>query len=152
MLIRARMRSGSCWSDVCILNLSERGLGLQAADPPARGSYVEVRRGPHVIVARVAWTKSHRFGLSCQDALQVDQLVNDDPAHAATVIEGRVERRIGARAPEVCHERSRFRARAMEFACIASIAGAAAMMAFGAVESVLARPLSDVTAALDPGR
>lgn len=57
VMIKARMRTGVSWHDVCILNLSAHGVGLQAAEPPARGTYVEIRRGPHVIVARVAWSK-----------------------------------------------------------------------------------------------
>ena len=45
------MRSGASWHDVCILNLSLHGAGIQALEPPARGSYVEIRRGSHVIIA-----------------------------------------------------------------------------------------------------
>ena len=53
-MIRARMRSGVSWHDVCILNLSRRGLGIQAAEPPQRGAYVEIRRGKHVILGLAA--------------------------------------------------------------------------------------------------
>ena len=41
--------------------------------------------------------------------------------------------------------------RAMEFACFAIAAGAVAMTAFGTVEEALARPLSQIGAALGSG-
>ena len=45
VMVKARMRSGTSWHDVCILNLSVHGLGIQAAEPPERGTYVEICRG-----------------------------------------------------------------------------------------------------------
>ena len=71
------MRSGVSWHDVCVLNVSVHGVGIQAAEPPARGTYVEIRRGPHVIVARVAWAKGHRAGLRSQDPISIRAIVND---------------------------------------------------------------------------
>ena len=76
-MIKARMRSGVSWHDVCILNLSVHGVGIRAAEPPARGTYVEIRRGSQMIVARVAWTKGHRAGLRSQDAIFINVIVND---------------------------------------------------------------------------
>ena len=40
VMVRARMRSGVSWHDVCVLNLSPHGIGIQAPEPPERGSYV----------------------------------------------------------------------------------------------------------------
>lgn len=55
VLAKARMRDGSAWSDVCLVNLSSRGAGLQCAAPPSTGTYVEIKRGSNVlIVGRVA--------------------------------------------------------------------------------------------------
>lgn len=45
VLISARMRTGASWGDVCLLNLSSRGVLAQAAVPPPKGAYIEVRRG-----------------------------------------------------------------------------------------------------------
>jgi hypothetical protein len=64
VLAKARMRHGNAWSDVCLVNLSSRGAGLQCATPPGPGSYVEIKRGSNVvIVGRVAWSHGHRFGI-----------------------------------------------------------------------------------------
>ena len=142
VMVKARMRSGVSWHDVCILNLSTRGLGIQAPDPPARGAYVEICRGTQAIIARVVWTRGHRVGLRSQDAIfvrtMIDQAASDRP----------VERRQDRRAPSQRHEQSRLLARTIEFACFAVVAGGIAVTAFGAVEQALARPLSKISAAL----
>lgn len=151
VMIRARLRSGVRWQDVCILNLSSHGLGIQAAQPPARGEYVEICRGRISIVARVAWTKGHRAGLRSQDALSIPALMAD-PADAPLPASGTApvvtERRRVPRSTAERHERSRVLARAMEFACFGAIAVALGWAAFGAVEQALARPLATISSAL----
>ena len=70
VMIKARMLSGASWHDICILNCSLHGLGIQAPQSPARGSYVEIRRGRQTIVARVAWSKGHRAGVKFDTPLK----------------------------------------------------------------------------------
>ena len=147
VMVRARMRSCSSWSDVCILNVSMHGMGIQTAGPPVRGTYVEIRRGTNVIVARVAWTKGHRAGLRSQDPIFIGSLLSDQPQASAGPA-GPIDRRHVPRMPERDHEASRLWGRAAEFACFAIIAGGLALGAFGAVEEALARPLSQINAAL----
>ena len=152
VMIKARMRSGVSWHDVCILNLSVHGVGIQAADPPARGTYVEIRRGSQVIVARVAWSKGHRAGLRSQDAIFISAVVNDigSAASAPRVIGGTaIERRSAPRTTAQRHDGSRLIARTMEFACFGLAAAAVALTAFGSVEQALAQPLSQISAALN---
>jgi hypothetical protein len=152
VMIRARMRSGVSWHDVCILNLSRRGLGIQAAEPPQRGAYVEIRRGKHVILARVMWTRGHRAGLHSQSLIFVRSLVRDEPAndggHSATAYPA-VDRRREPRAMRQRHERSRLAGRAMEFACIGLAASALGLTIVATIEQALARPIAQVRAALD---
>ena len=146
------MRSGVSWHDVCILNLSVHGVGIQAAEPPARGTYVEIRRGSQMIVARVAWAKGHRAGLRSQDAIFIQAIVNDigSAASAPRVIGGTpIERRSAPRTALQGYERSRVAGRAMEFACFGLVAAALALTAVGSVEQALARPLSEISAALN---
>ena len=145
------MRNGASWGDVCILNISSRGLGLQAANPPGRGSYVEIRRGQEIIIACVVWTKQHRFGVRAQDMLPIEQII-DEPDRSLpaqpTARETFVERRSGCRPQNARHEHSRVVARAMEFACIAILGASAATAAFAAVDDTLGGPLSRISAAL----
>ncbi len=126
---------------------------LQAASPPQRGSYVEVGRGRHLIVARVMWTRQHRVGVHTQDLLPIDSIIAE-PGEAGVEIAPSVapaERRAAPRPAEVRHAHSRLQARAVEFACIGAIGIAACMLAFGAVEGLFARPLHAVEAALNSG-
>lgn len=151
VMIKARMRSGASWHDVCLVNLSVHGVGIQAADPPARGTYVEICRGSHVIVGRVIWTKGHRAGLRSQDAIFIQAIAKDG---AAAVSRPRVaggpptDRRRELRTTQQRHDRSRHLGRAMEFACLALFASVLAMTAFGSVGRALAHPLSQISAAL----
>jgi hypothetical protein len=151
VMIRARMRSGVVWHDVAILNLSKGGLGIQAADPPLRGAYVEICRGRHVIIARVMWTKGHRAGLKSQDPIWTDSLLaepSNDRSETATAAAPTVERRQKPRSVQRRHEHSRPAARAMEFACLSLGGAAMALLAFGLVEDALAQPLSRIETAL----
>lgn len=150
VMIRARMRSGVAWHDVAILNLSKGGLGIQAADPPLRGAYVEICRGRHVIIARVMWTRGHRAGLKSQDPIWTESLLaepsNDRSDNAAPA--PAVERRQKPRSVQQRHEHNRLAARAMEFACLGLGGAAMALLAFGMVEEALAQPLSRIETAL----
>jgi hypothetical protein len=150
VMIRARMRVGATWHDVCILNLSRRGLGIQTADSPARGTYVEICRGRMVIVARIMWARGHRAGLQSQDAIWAQGLINEALAAPPQAGSAPVERRRAPRNVQQRHDQSRVAARSMEFACVALFVAAFAIAAFGAVGQALAAPLSQIRAALGP--
>lgn len=145
------MRCGGSWTDVAILNLSPHGAGLSCADPPGRGTYVEIRRGRLFIVARVAWSDGHRFGARSQDPIAIDALIAE-PSATATAPgaptppppERRAAPRTGPR-----HERSRHLARAAEFAVLALFGGAAGIGLYQAVQDALSKPMSQISLAMD---
>ena len=152
VMLRARLRDGAHWHDVCVLNMSANGLGIQAARPPHRGTYVEICRGRQTIIARVAWSKGHRAGLRSQDAISITVFVNDsaDPAAERPAFGGKpIERRRFQRSLADQHELSRLKSRGIEFACLALVAGTLAVTTFGIVEHALANPLAEVRKALD---
>ena len=144
------MRSGVSWHDVCILNLSRRGLGIQSAEPPPRGTYVEICRGSRIVLARVVWAKGHRAGLHSQDAIAVRAL-RDDPANdqGARRAYPKVERRRAQRYLQERHDRSRIASRAIEFACFGLVAAVFGLTVFGTVQEALAQPLAQVREVLD---
>ena len=150
VMVRARMRVAASWQDVCILNVSLHGLGIQAAQPLARGSYVEIRRGSHVIVARIAWSKGHRAGLRSRDPIFIKPLLREEaaPSPSTTSLQPTVERRRSPRSTAQAYERSRQLGRATEFACFGLIACALGFGAFGTVEAALAKPLEQFRMAL----
>ena len=147
ILVRARMKAGAGWHDTCILNVSSRGMLMQAGIPPVTGSYLEIHRGALVIVARVVWTRSHRFGVRSQDPLSLEAIIGATPVSpencAATVDRRRVER---PRLP--VDERSRSQGRLIEYGFAAALAIAAAVFAAGQVYSLLARPIDALDLAL----
>ena len=154
VLVGAQIRQSAGWDDVQILDLSTRGLQIRSPAPPPKGSYVEVRRGHHVIVGRVVWTEGGRAGLATQDPLPVDAIAGDsqrsltdceDPAEAEFLSQRRLELR--GRASERSHESSKWQARAMQVAWLAVMGTAAAVIAFAAVQQALSTPLSHVAGA-----
>lgn len=145
------MRAGASWSDACILNMSSRGMLVHAPTTPSRGSYLEIRRGGYVIVARVVWANDNRFGVQTQDIVPADDLIrNPDGAGQSVNPEptGFVERRAS---PRQSHEASRWQARAVEFGTFALLGGIAAVLMLGAMGELLARPLALVETALSNG-
>jgi hypothetical protein len=150
VMITARIRVGAVWQDASILNISTRGLMVQALRPPQRGAYVEIGRGRHVIVARVAWVEQHRVGLRSQDQLPVDAIIAGvgDVAADAPAGDRPVELRSVARSTDVRQNVSRWRARAFEFACIGAMGVAGSVVAFDAVVTMFNGPLHAVTDAL----
>ena len=138
------MRIGAAWRDACILDLSSRGLMIQAKEPPRGGTYIEVRRGRHIIVARVMWTNGGRCGLRTQDPLAPEAIIAE-PDGAQGPAPVMRERRI-VRAPDrpVAHEQSRWRSRAIEFSIVIFFGALCGSLAFSAVSSALTRPLMAV--------
>lgn len=144
VLVPARLRHGSSWSDACILNISSRGLMIHTGRPISRGTQVEIRRGDHVIVARVMWRDGGRAGLQAEDWVPIEEIttLGQSPALQLTASGG--ERRRPAR-PE---EHGRLQGMAIEFAGVLVIAASLAGSGLTMVHAVFARPLQLVSAAL----
>jgi len=155
VLIRARMRTGSAWGGVNLLNLSSRGALAQAEASPPKGSYIEIRRGAQVIVARVVWAEAQRFGLRTQDPIGIDDILADRDGSSSTGPPGQrhsdAERRAAPRpngAARDRHEQSRLFARCLEYSCMAGFGAVMAVAVLDLARAALAGPLSQVGAAL----
>ena len=149
VMVKARMRNGVAWRDVCITTLGVwQALESKSAEQPERGTYVEICRGMHSVVARVAWAKGHRAGLRSQDAIFIRAFLKDNGAPVPRVAQGQpVERRRAPRTRQK-HDLSRLAGRLMEFACLAFFPWVRGVTAFGAAEQALAAPLSRINTAL----
>ncbi len=151
VMIKARLRDGAAWRDAMILNLSTRGLMIKAEQPPPDGAYLELRRGRHVIIARVMWRRDRLCGLRAQDALPTEAIIAEPDVSAGRPIVPGAERRTAtiARTPRpTAHEQSRWRSRAWEFATLAAVGVSCAGLAYGAVAHALGAPLAAVGSAL----
>jgi hypothetical protein len=144
VILPARLRMGAHWSDACILNISSRGLMIQASRAAPEGTVIELWKGDYVIVARVVWREGARAGLRSEDRVPVEEILSlaQSPGLQLTATTGRppYERRNRLRT----HEDSRIRARMMEFGSAVVIALFFAGSAYGLVEQALAKPLAAV--------
>jgi len=146
VLLPARLRTGADWSDTCILNISSRGLLIQSVRPTPPGSSVELRRGDHIILARVMWREGSRLGLQSEERVPVEEIMSAGSANSLQLVAAdgnRVERRKKPR-----RERSREWGRALEFAALVGIATIMAACAWSLAYHALAAPLSRAEAAL----
>ena len=159
VLIPSRMRLAANWVDVVIHNVSSRGLMAGCDDPPAVGSYIEIRRGTIAIVGRVQWSKGRFFGIRSQDRLSVKALI-DEPrlAHRPPRREGnelaerRVDRGLAHEAQMARRvERSRSFASAFQFVMILLAGAAMAGVAAHSIYGILSKPAAQLQAALGNG-
>ena len=160
VFLKARMRIQTRWCDVCIRNISSRGLLIHSDLPMNRGAYIEVRRGRHVIVGRVAWSNDNEFGAQTQDRLQIDAIIAEPDQSGAdfgatSKLNPSFERRAVARTASLSpHSRDRARhfARATEFASTLALGVLLVACAGMVVVQTLGAPLSRVTSTLgQPG-
>ena len=143
------MRIVASWNDVCILNISSRGLLVYSTGAAEPGSFVEIRRGGQLVIARVIWRENQRMGLCSPDPVPVDAIISNRALETAVQLcgnEAELERRQTPRNPD----RSRARARAAEFLTMVLIGTAMAGAAAVYVQRALAKPLAAVSTALDP--
>jgi len=147
VLIRAAMRAGGPRMDVCIRDISSRGIMAQASAPPPRGTYVDLDCAGHQITGLVIWRRDRRFGIRTRDRINVAALAG----RIAPEILAPQRRRTGPSplaAARTGGEASRTLAGRMEFALVALLAaaliGALGITAF----QTLSRPFDAVTTLL----
>jgi hypothetical protein len=134
VILPARMKDHRGWHDVRILNISSKGLMARSPAAPSRGSYLELRRGSYVIVARVVWSNGQQFGLQSQSLLVPGDIIDETARAVPPAIGGRdrsaAERRASPRPAGRSHEANRGRARTLEYVGILSLAALLAAFAF----------------------
>ena len=142
VLIRAQMCAGGPQMDVCIRDVSSRGLLVQASEPPPRGAYVELVYGSAEVVGRVIWCKDRRFGIQSRERINVPALISGLATAAPP-------RRSAAMRPAAVRADAGRASGAMEYAAITAIVlFLVAILGMAAFET-LSRPVSDISAKLD---
>jgi hypothetical protein len=156
VLIQARMCIDGKWTDVRIRNVSSRGLLVQSAEPPPRGSYIEIFKARHTIVARVVWARNQQFGIHTRERLDVGALMGEAPPASPTTspdapgrTESRAEpRRLTAEGVTQRLERSRRISTAVEFGAVVACGVVAAVIMVSTVYETLSRPFQNVSRSL----
>jgi hypothetical protein len=144
VFLPARLRETAGWCDAVVRNVSSRGMLLESDEPPARGSYIEVRRASMTIVGRVVWRRDRLVGVRAQDRIDIDLLVSGRPATAACPGEHIDEIHAPARVAARTWENSRALGGWMERSALIAIALAAAAVAADRVYATLATPFATV--------
>jgi hypothetical protein len=145
------MFANADWTNVTIRNVSSRGMLLETAIPLRRGTYLEVRRGPAVIVGRTVWATGQQAGIQTQDIILIDKLISG--SRAAVPAAGRlqngvvIERRSAVRPPQ-SFERSKVLARASEFAAVCGFALVASVLCVDLTYQAFAQPVAAISEAL----
>ncbi|WP_420854336.1 PilZ domain-containing protein [Sphingomicrobium nitratireducens] len=148
--ISARIRHDGGWDDVAILNISQHGMMLATKPKLNRGAYVEVRRGPYVIIAQIIWSNEAFAGARSQDRISVGHLLEK---RAINPIENGTERRAIQRPTEQSWATCRALGQLFERSAVWLIAGLAAALMAETVYNALAEPTSQISAAmLTPNR
>lgn len=149
VLIRATMRAGGPRTDVCIRDISTRGIMAQASAPPPRGTYVDLDCAGHQIVGMVIWRRERRFGIRTRERINVAALAG----RIAPEILAPQRRRTGPSPLAAAGARagaSRTVAGRMEFALVAVFAAALVAGLGITAFQALSRPLDAVSALLGP--
>ena len=152
VVIQARMRLDGVWSDVCIRNISSRGMLLQAAAAPPRGTYVEIFRGRHSVVAQVRWCKDRRFGIHTRERMDVDAIINEPRGEPRRKADSGTERRSASRLPDTLTstaatlaaraDRSRRLSATFQFCTMVGFSLVAAVMILTIVGEIVSRPFA----------
>ena len=146
VMLRARLRARTGWSDACILNVSSRGLMINASKP-VTGDTVELWHGDQLIVGTVMWRKGTRAGVQTDDQIPVNNILalSKSPSLQLTASTWpEVERRKTPRS----HDDSRLRGRSIEYLGILIVGICLAAGVAGFVEEAFARPLQLVRSTL----
>ncbi|WP_226794175.1 PilZ domain-containing protein [Altererythrobacter sp. CC-YST694] len=78
VMIRARLRGAGAEREVCIVNLSSRGLAASADHAPTRGEIVELVVGRNNLVGQVKWSGPRRFGIAFQNRISVMSVISGE--------------------------------------------------------------------------
>ena len=156
VLIQARMRIDGKWADVRIRNVSSRGLLLQSAEPPPRGSYIEIFKARHTIVARVVWAGNKQFGIHTRERLDVGALIGEAAPPSPTTspdapsgTERQADpRRLTAEGVTQRLERSHRISKAVEFGAVVACGVIAAVIMVSTVYETLSLPFQKVSRSL----
>lgn len=153
VLIRATMRAGGRPVDVCIRDVSLRGLCVVTARPPARGTVVELSGPTAPIVGEVIWASERRFGIAVGGRIDLPQLLaqrsNDAAPHEVVPLPAYAQAPL--RKPRSADE-NRSVGQAMQFFFMATLVIAAAALIGAFVYENLKTASDRLNGAMQPGQ
>jgi hypothetical protein len=142
------MRTGSGWDDIRVLNVSSRGLLIEAPRLDPNAGTVELRHGDQAINARVIWRDGSHVGLRAEDRIPIEQILAFGQSTTLQLPCARpsADRRRQLRTRV---DRNRLRGRAFEFLSVTVVVACIGLTLATAAADALARPMAVVKAALN---
>lgn len=157
VLVNAAMRAGGAKVDVCIRDISSRGMLIESASPPVRGTYIEIIRSAHTVVARVVWTAGNRFGVSTREPINIAAMIGQSPSSSATASGSSPSharpsevQKLSPATVQERYERSRKLSSLFEYVVFGGCVLVAAITLSGAVFKTLSSPFGQVSSGLEP--
>ncbi len=74
-MVRARLRDAEGERDVCLIDVSTRGILATTARPPQAKEFVEITMGCNSLVGQVKWSGERRFGVELRERVSVAAVV-----------------------------------------------------------------------------
>lgn len=147
-LAPARLKHGLIWSDVMVRNVSRRGMMLELRNPPARGTFVELRRGKTVVIGQILWARDDQCGLRAQDVIDITDFLAERGKRAPWR-PGDTDRRYTPRrrATDIAQASQRL-ARVGQWAGVSLITLLGVYTIVSAAHSALATPMAQISQAL----
>ena len=145
VMLRATMHVDGPPIDVCIRDLSAHGMMLQAANPPKRGSYVEIFAGYGDVVGRVVWVGERKFGIVTRERIIVSRFLGEGGSGGGAPI--RAIGRAGARQANMADAASdaRLLGRSIDFSLIAAAAVFLVVLVGGIAYTILSSSMTSVS-------
>lgn len=133
--------------------MSNKGLLISCKNPPAIGTYVDIRRGTLVIIGRVVWKGGSRFGVQTQDPVSIAALVNEPVLKSRPSASDRhsLTREKPGQSVTQRAERNRQRSSTIQFVCVVIAGLGVAYFAAISCYQALAVPLGTIANALGGG-
>lgn len=133
-MVRARLRDSAGERDICIIDVSTKGLLATAAAPPERGEFVEITIGRNRLAGHVKWSGTHRFGMALRERVSVAAMAEGGTgtvALAASVGQARARHGIG----DALRANPQMLGRMVDFALRLAAVVAVGWIAFGIVSA-----------------
>lgn len=154
-MVPAQMRAGAGPVDVAIRDVSSRGMLVQSASPPPRGTYVEIIRPALQVTGRVVWSRGGRFGIQTRERISRSALLERralpreaDTGPGAPAKQRRPDKKAARRDPRQQEERSRRTGQKLQRGALLAGAAAAALVIGAVVYQDLSATALRVTAHL----
>jgi len=133
--VRASLRDRGPQRDVCILDVSTRGLLATTATPPKFGEFVEILVNDKSLVGHVKWSSSRRFGIVLQDRISVINFLNG--TNGSIKLPTKRGRVVAKQATVSTYTSSRRTAQLLQFAFFIALTGIAAIIIGHAINLTL---------------